>query len=231
MRGRYLTYLDFVILLLESWGWGLMFKHLIWDFDGTLFDTYPGISKTFIKVINEQYGKHYSYEKVLNWCKKSLDTCGGNLANDLDINKDELMIKFSREYRDLGAPIEEPPFYGAREICEKIIRNNGMNLLVTHRSYVTLKRLLIKYKMYKYFRELITGDDNYPRKPDPSSFIYLITKFNLRKDQVLAIGDRDLDIQAAKNAGIRSCYFSPEGKTYLDTDLHIKNLSDLENIL
>jgi len=208
-----------------------MLKYLIWDFDGTLFDTYPGIAKTFIKVINEQYGKDYSYGKVLSWCKKSLGTCGSNLANELDINKDELMRNFSQEYREYGAPIEEPPFCGAREICKKIIKNNGMNLLVTHRSCVTLNKLLIKYKMHKYFIELITGNDKYPKKPDPSSFIYLITKYNLRKDHVLAIGDRDIDIQTARNAGIKSCYFSPEGKTYPDTDLYIRNLSDLENIL
>jgi hypothetical protein len=33
-----------------------------------------------------------------------------------------------------GAPLEEPPFPGAKEICKKVKLGGGFNLLVTHSS-------------------------------------------------------------------------------------------------
>lgn len=30
-----------------------MYKHIIWDFDGTLFDTYPVMAKIFKEVLKE----------------------------------------------------------------------------------------------------------------------------------------------------------------------------------
>jgi hypothetical protein len=33
-----------------------------------------------------------------------------------------------------GAPLEEPPFPEAKEICEKVKSGGGFNILVTHSS-------------------------------------------------------------------------------------------------
>ncbi|RKD30019.1 HAD-IA family hydrolase [Thermohalobacter berrensis] len=208
-----------------------MFKYIIWDFDGTLYNTYPGLARSYLAVLKDKYGLDFEYKKVFNWCKESLSTCAKNLAKELNIDKDELRSNFTKYYKEKGAPVEEPPFHGAREICKKIIDNGRANLILTHRDYDTLIRLLEKYNMRGYFIELVTSTDNFPRKPDPSSLNYLLEKYKVSKDEALLVGDRDLDIQAARNAGIKSCYFDPNGNKHPNSDYQIKSLFELEKII
>ena len=82
-----------------------------------------------------------------------------------------------------------------------------------------------------YFTKLIAGDNGYPRKPDPTTFLYLLNEYNLVKNEVMAVGDRDLDIQAAKNAGIKSCYFNPDRETHPDADFQVHQLFEIEKYL
>ena len=46
--------------------------------------------------------------------------------------------------------------------------------------------------------------DDIPRKPDPAALTMLLDEFNLKKADCLYIGDSDVDMQTAKNAGIDS---------------------------
>lgn len=208
-----------------------MVKHIIWDFDGTLFNSYPGIAKTYHDLILNDYGLNFECKQILLLVKKSRDICERKLAKKLRINTEELIEKYSNRYNKKGASIKEYPFPGAKEICEKVKLSDGLNMLVTHRSHKTLIRLLKKYQMINYFAKLITEENGYPRKPDPTSFLSLLSEFNLIKNEVMAIGDRDLDIQAAKNAGIKSCYFNPDGEINPDADFQIHHLFEIEKYL
>ncbi|MEJ2252240.1 MAG: HAD-IA family hydrolase [Candidatus Lokiarchaeota archaeon] len=91
---------------------------------------------------------------------------------------------------------------------------------------------LLKYNaLSNYFEEIITREDEFPKKPDPESFLYIINKYKLPKEKVLAIGDRELDIKAAHSTNIKSCFFNPKGKTHELADFNIKDLTELERIL
>ncbi len=208
-----------------------MYKHIIWDFDGTLFNTYPGVAHTFLKIMKEKYEKDFQYEKVLEWSKFSLKFCAENLSEDINTDKESLIESFHAEYMSNGAPIEEPPYKGAKEICDLVKERGGLNLLVTHRGEMTLKRLLEKYNMREYFKELISRDDEFPRKPDPAAFLYLIDKYNLTRENTLAVGDREIDVDAAHNAGITACYFNPTGSKYEESDYNIESLLALKDIV
>lgn len=47
-----------------------MYKHIIWDFDGTLFDSYPVMVKAALTVLEEQ-GIYESYDKIMSLMKIS----------------------------------------------------------------------------------------------------------------------------------------------------------------
>ena len=51
----------------------------------------------------------------------------------------------------------------------------------------------------------------FPRKPDPTALNWLIDKHSIVKENALMIGDRDIDIIAAHNAGIAGCLFDEGG--------------------
>ncbi|KAA0785084.1 HAD hydrolase-like protein, partial [Bacillus sp. BB081] len=57
--------------------------------------------------------------------------------------------------------------------------------------------------MKKYFVDMVTIDDGFPRKPNALSYDYLHKKHSID----LAIGDRELDLLPAKELGISTCMF------------------------
>ena len=74
---------------------------------------------------------------------------------------------------------------------------------------------LAKAGLTNYFTEVTSCGTTFARKPAPAGNQYLIEKHGLDKARTLAIGDRELDVLAAKNAGIHACLFSREKKTSL----------------
>ena len=66
-----------------------------------------------------------------------------------------------------------------------------------------MENILTHYQWGHYFKEIVTIDNGFPRKPHPASYEYLHQKYDLD----LIIGDRELNILAGKNLNIKTCLF------------------------
>ena len=122
------------------------------------------------------------------------------------------------------------PFEGIKDICKYIHSTNGKNYLYTHRgdSSVTL---LKKYGLYHYFSDFITLEQGFERKPSPEALRYLMNKHAIHPDEALMIGDRELDLLAAKNAGISACYFNENKEKNEHADYTIDRFQKLYSII
>ena len=78
----------------------------------------------------------------------------------------------------------------------------------THRGKTT-EPVLAHLKMGTFFKYVITSQSGFPRKPDPAAIDYLVERFQLDKGNTFYIGDRSLDMQCAKNAGVSGILFLP----------------------
>jgi HAD superfamily hydrolase (TIGR01549 family) len=193
----------------------MMIKTLVWDFDGTLFDTYPAIGRAFVTTLDE-LGHSASLEWVLGLVKESMDVCINALAETYTIDHDILIDRFMEHYERVTDD-DQPPFPGVQELCQYIKDKGGQNLLVTHRGSKSTPRFLTKFGLTPLFQDIITSDDNFPRKPDPTAFNAILARNQVDRATALGIGDRELDVLAAKGAGIRACLFAdPETQTAAD---------------
>jgi len=91
------------------------------------------------------------------------------------------------------------PFANVKDVCKAICLANKYNYLYTHRGISSSIEYLKEYDMYGCFSDFITRDNSFKRKPDPEALLYLINKFDIKKNEAIMIGDRDIDILAAKN--------------------------------
>jgi HAD superfamily hydrolase (TIGR01509 family) len=205
-----------------------MIKNIIWDADGTLFDTYPQISAAFCRALN-QAGYSAPFDWIDSLARKSLDTCFNTLVERFDLNADEFDREFDHQYGGIG-PKDQPPFPGVIEICEQIIGAGGKNFIVTHRRQRTLAALLSAHDMTRLFSECISAADGYAEKPDPAMFNVLIDKHRLGRQSTLAIGDREIDVQAGKAAGLVTCLFGSNVKP-ATADYCITDYGQLKTIL
>lgn len=181
----------------------VMFKHFIWDFDGTLFDSYPIMARA-CKTVMEEEGFDESVDKIMSLMKVSMPHLYEYCMSKYSIG-DEIISKFSSYCRKLELEYLKP-FPYIEEVLRIIHMNKGMNYLYTHRGKSSVE-FIKKFGLYDYFRGFITKEDNFKRKPEPEALLYLINKYSIYKREAIMVGDRDIDILAARNAGIASCFF------------------------
>lgn len=185
---------------------------LIWDAGGTLFDTYPSVVRAFGAAL-QTWGVTLSPAEILPLVRRSRDYAAHALAASLRLEPEALLAEFRRCY-DAAPAAAQPPFPGARELCAHIVAQGGHNFIVTHRRRSSLLALLEAHGMTDYFTAAITKEDPYPRKPDPTALEALVQHYTLDRYATLAIGDREIDMQAARAAGLRTCFFgaAPHGQ-------------------
>jgi phosphoglycolate phosphatase-like HAD superfamily hydrolase len=187
---------------------GTMFRNIIWDVDGTLFDTYPAIAKAFRAALND-LGKDATLDWIEGLAKTSLGHCVATLADKYLLNEEDIDQAFGKHY-DQTRPEEQPPFPGVVTVCEFICSIGGKNVIVTHRGHKGTQELLAANKMTHFFAGYIARDDGYPKKPHPAAFEAILKAHNLQREETMTVGDRDIDILAGQAVGIFTCLFGPE---------------------
>ena len=95
-----------------------MFRNIIWDVDGTLFDTYPAIAIAFQAALND-FGKEAALDWIEGLAKISLGHCVATLVNQFHLNEDNIGQAFEEHYGHV-LPEEQPPFHGVITICKYI---------------------------------------------------------------------------------------------------------------
>lgn len=163
--------------------------NILWDFDGTICNTYPAYAKLFCQMVN----KRASYEEVLQRLKISF----AHAFEYFQLTSNEIE-EFMKQDEQLDVT-QLSPFAN----IENVLRLADQNVIMTHKDKATVEKVLHHYHLAQYFAEIVTPEDGYPRKPDPLSYEYLHQKYDL----TLAIGDRELDLIPAKKIGINTCMF------------------------
>ena len=132
-----------------------MFKHVIWDFDGTLFDTYPVMAKIFKDLLKKE-GIEEPLDEIMQHMQVSLSAAVTYYEKKYAVSSD-----FIKEFKILQKTkgIESAkPFKDIEEICKYIHSTNRKNYLYTHRGSSAIT-LLKKYDLDKYFSEAEFGKE------------------------------------------------------------------------
>jgi HAD superfamily hydrolase (TIGR01509 family) len=205
-----------------------VFQAVIWDFDGTLVDTYPAIARA-VNLALAASGASAALERIIELSSISLDHCLRELAQEHGAPYTALVAEFERAYRTV-TPEEQRPFPGVVEVCQAIQQRGGRNFIVTHRRRASLDRLLAAHHMAAYFTDIVAADDGFPRKPDPAALLHLIRHHAIEPGSAIVIGDRELDILAGQRAGLKTCLFGA-AHLELSPDLRIASYQELLKLL
>jgi len=193
-------------------------RYFIWDLGGTLLDNYENSTAAFVEALAE-YERTASHDEVYAALRVSTDHAIELFAPDIP--------GFLQRYRELEAPhLEEPIIFpGVHEVLDAVKSAGGANFLVSHRDNQVLDILRIA-GIAADFTEVVTKNSGFPRKPDPTSFDYLIDKYQLPRDLTVTVGDRPIDVEAGRAAGIATIYFDPP-RTNPEATRSINTLFDL----
>jgi HAD superfamily hydrolase (TIGR01549 family) len=180
--------------------------NILWDFDGTLFDTYPALVEGFVKLSERDLDK----AEVLKWLK--IDSLTAFKHYGIDESKRPAYKNIDKRYsKEFSTPFEH---------LESVLSTADNNIIVTHRDRESTLYLLEKYSLEKYFTEIVSVEEQgFNRKPHTASYEYVLKKFNID----LVVGDRELDLLPARKLGIKTVAFqNPD----IEADHNLDNYAD-----
>lgn len=192
----------------------MAWKKYIWDFDGTLFNTYPVMLEALREAMKQSSvefpGDIEAYIKRFSIRKFAFEFADDDFL--------DLYHKIEAEMQVNPQVYPEIP-----QILSEIVENGGQNFVLSHRDDATFEYL---GELKKYFTEVITSQQNFARKPSPEALEYLIHKYKLVPEETVMIGDRPLDIEAGINAGVATLLLDEKAYFGDIADKKIKNWSE-----
>jgi HAD superfamily hydrolase (TIGR01549 family) len=179
--------------------------NILWDFDGTLFDTYPAYTRVFSQLLGDEADEQEIYDKLKISFSHAIEfyKLSAEQADEME------------RLRKMLSPVDMKPFAGV----EEVLKFADSNVIMTHKDRDGVLAILDHYDWTHYFADIVTIDDGFPRKPHSAAYQHLHTKNKID----LAIGDRDLDLLPAKELGIATCMFQGESDI---ADYHLSDYAD-----
>ncbi|MFL0504257.1 pyrophosphatase PpaX [Ureibacillus sp. 179-F W5.1 NHS] len=207
-------------------------KALLFDFDGTLLDTNELIIQTFMHVLEERFPGQYSPKDCINFIGPSLK----ETFEQLTPNEVEEMIEKYRQWNEAHHDELVKEFEGVVPTLEQL-KEQGIRLaIVSTKRKDTIEKGLNLMGAKHLFEFWIGTDDVKRVKPDPEPVLLAIDKLGVSKKDVIMIGDNYHDIEAGKNAGVKTAgvAWSLKGEQFLqqfNPDYMLQHMSDLLTIV
>ena len=211
-------------------------KLIIFDFDGTLFDTHESIAHTLAMTFSQLLpsdipppSKELIAESISGGLSlpQTIKQLYPTSSPGTPVLNAELLDQFLVEYRQLykthGNPLIKP-FAHVRELLEALQKRSIPCAILSNKGIAAVRHVLAANDLSSLV-ELVVGDGepaNSPRKPDPGSWTVAIKPCfeqaattstrkaitDLRASDVLVVGDTEADIRYAQNIGARSVWCS-----------------------
>ncbi|WP_461212799.1 HAD hydrolase-like protein [Lacticaseibacillus sp. GG6-2] len=182
-----------------------MITNAIWDLDGTLYDTYPGILKALhetllsidVKIDQDELYKIIKHGSVTETALR--------FARQQGLVEAEVLAEYHR--REALEVMKATPYPQTAAVLKAVKDAGGNNLLMTHRDDKAWT-LLARNGLDTLFLGGVTSDLHLARKPKPDAVLYLVDRFQLNPERTAMIGDRRLDVIAGQAAGVQGVYFN-----------------------
>lgn len=200
-------------------------RHLFWDFDGTLYNSYPQVTGAFAKGL-EQLGLSHLLdgEAVLKLLKVSVFHGAQWCAERSGVDVQEIMQKY-RSFHEQETVF--PPYEGMQDCLRRLHDAGFRHYLYTHRNHTAVDQLK-RDQLWELFDDAVLRTDGFPDKPAPDALLALMERNGLTPDECAMVGDRDIDIQAGHNAGMIGVLFDPdEFYASCPVEIRAKNMPEL----
>lgn len=178
---------------------------VLFDLDGTIIDSYPGIQKAF----DNAYLKLYSVENKTSIKPFIGPPMPGILAKvngETDVSKIEAFVKFFKDAYDTEDFKLSVLFEGMKELLEHLYER-GVKLLIVTNKRQRPTELITKYlKIEHYFCALYCIDSNHGYSSKAEMVKDILEVEGLSSDKCVLIGDTYQDENSAKPNNITFIY-------------------------
>jgi len=121
-------------------------------------------------------------------------------------------------------------------VPEALAQLSSMPMAVlTNKPLLPSTQILESLGLAKYFRVIRGGDSFATRKPDPFGARQILEQLGVQPGDALLVGDSEVDVQTARNAGTVSAIvnygFGVNDRTKFPADFYLERMTDLAPLL
>jgi phosphoglycolate phosphatase len=179
---------------------------IIFDLDGTLIDSAEDLAIS-MNATRAHFGlppldPSLIYSFVGNGAPVLVKKAMGEGSSPAVV--DEALAFFLRFYREHA--LEHTRFYpGVREAVQELADRGHILTVLTNKPVRISRDILASLGVGPLFRRVYGGDSFPAKKPDPIGVTTLLSEAQAAPADSVLIGDSGVDVQTARNAGVRSC--------------------------
>ncbi|MGM8215234.1 pyrophosphatase PpaX [Bacillaceae bacterium W0354] len=207
-------------------------RTILFDLDGTLIDTNELIIESFKHTLGVHTDKEYSREEIISFIGPPLiDTFEQILPDQVDE-----MIATYREHNLAHHDAYVKSYDGVFDTIKTLHEKGYPMAIVTTKIKDTAMLGLKLTKLDQFFDVVIGLDDVTRAKPDPEPVLKGMNALGGTPESTIMIGDNSHDIDAGKNAGMKTAgvAWSAKGRGFmqsLEPDYILDHISDLITIV
>jgi len=182
----------------------MQIKGIIFDLDGTLLDTINDIAFCTNTVLKRRGFQTYDVEKYNDFVGKGLDWLfekalkSENLVVEKNII-DEMSVDFEELYHQ-NWHRKTQPYNGIIEMLNSL-KDKNIKMAILSNKPNKFTKIMVDYFFPNFnFIDIKGASEEFPLKPEPITTNQIIVKMKLNPEQILFVGDSDVDIMTGLNS-------------------------------
>jgi phosphoglycolate phosphatase len=207
-------------------------RALIFDLDGTLIDS----KRDLIHSVNAMLGE-------MGRAKLDEETISGYIGHGAPLlvsralgagaKQDELRrgLQFFLAYYEDHKLDTTCAYSGVTDALAELSRKKVPMAVLTNKPVKISVRILEALGLASYFRAIYGGNSFATKKPDPFGAIKIVTAFGAAPPETMVVGDSEVDVQTARNAGMIAAAvnygFGVHDRMQHPADIYLDQLTDL----
>src|SRR5712664_772139 len=209
-------------------------RALIFDLDGTLIDSHSGLMPSGNTTLRETGGEQLHEETISGYISHSAPQLVGRaLGSSATEDECQRALKFFLAHYEEHKLDSTFAYPGVPEALEHLAA--FPMAVLTNKPVRMSVRILEALGLAKYFRAVYGGNSFETKKPDPLGAQTILREFGAAPSEAILIGDSEVDVQTARNAGTLAAAvnygFGTHDRTAPPADIYLDRLTDLVPLL
>ncbi len=177
-------------------------KTVIFDLDGTLLDTLEDLTDAVNYALAAYQMPKRDISEIRSFVGNGIRRLMLQVVPDGENNPAfEAVFAEFRRYYDMHCNDKTKPYEGIPELLDALEKNKIQTAIVSNKVDSAVQTLNKRY--FPQIAVAVGDREGLQRKPAPDSVFLAMEAYHAKQAETLYVGDSEVDIETAKNAGIK----------------------------
>ncbi len=182
----------------------MRFAAIIFDMDGTLIDTLSGIATAVNSVLAANDHPTHAEDSYRRFVGSGITTLVKRALPE-NYHRERQITHLTNQVREIYGAIwrEHGGLYsGIASLLDRLTKMGLPLAILSNKPHHFTLEFAAHFLRRWHFDYILGARDDLPLKPDPAGVQDIILELRLEPDRVIFVGDSDVDMHTALNAGI-----------------------------